>query len=99
MTAHNGRGERWAPVPGWPPQRRAASGQPTMSVAALMLPIVLAGTGFALAVSSATAVNVNTVPRYLIGMASGAGGMLRDSGFAIATPDLSAIALGTRHQH
>jgi MFS family permease len=64
-----------------------------MSVVPLIVPLVIAGAGFALSVSSVAAVTVNTVPRHMIGMASGANSMIRDLGFALAPAVLGAIAL------
>jgi MFS family permease len=64
-----------------------------VSVAPLIAPLIIGGAGFALSVSSVAAVTVNTVPRQLIGMASGANGMIRDLGFALAPAVLGAVAL------
>lgn len=64
-----------------------------VSVAPVIVPLIIAGSGFALAVSSVAAVTVNTVPRHMIGMASGANSMIRDLGFALAPAVLGAVAL------
>lgn len=64
-----------------------------VSVAPVIVPLIIAGAGFALSVSSVAAVTVNTVPRHMIGMASGANGMIRDLGFALAPAILGAVAL------
>ncbi len=65
----------------------------TVSVGAVLAPLVVAGAGVAFSVSSVAAVTVNTVPRRMIGMASGANSMLRDLGFTLAPSVLGAIAL------
>ena len=57
------------------------------------MPLLLVGTGFALALSSVTAVAVNTVPNHLAGMASGSTSMLRDFGFTLGPAVVGAIAL------
>lgn len=64
-----------------------------LSVAPLIAPLILVGIGFAFAVSSVTAVAVNTVPNHLAGMASGTASMFRDLGFALAPTVLGTIAL------
>jgi MFS family permease len=64
-----------------------------LSIAPLVLPLVLAGIGFALAVSAITAVAVNTVPNRLAGMASGSTSLLRDFGFTLGPAVIGAIAL------
>ena len=64
-----------------------------LSVAPVIVPLVLVGTGFALALSSVTAVAVNTVPNHLAGMASGSTSMLRDFGFTLGPAVVGAIAL------
>jgi MFS family permease len=63
------------------------------SIAPLAIPLGIAGVGFAFAVSSVTAVTVNTVPNRLAGMASGTSSMLRDLGFTLAPTVLGAVAL------
>ena len=64
-----------------------------LSVAPVIVPLLLVGTGFALALSSVTAVAVNTVPNHLAGMASGSTSMLRDFGFTLGPAVVGAIAL------
>ncbi len=64
-----------------------------MSVAPVIVPLLLVGTGFALALSSVTAVAVNTAPNHLAGMASGSTSMLRDFGFTLGPAVVGAIAL------
>jgi MFS family permease len=63
------------------------------TIAGLAVPLVLIGIGFALAVSSVTAVAVNTVPNGLEGMASGSTSLLRDFGFTLGPAVIGAIAL------
>ncbi|MET9368901.1 MFS transporter [Streptomyces griseoflavus] len=60
---------------------------------AFVAPSLLIGTGFALTVSSVTAVALNSVPRHLAGMASATTNMLRDLGFALGPVVVSAVAL------
>jgi MFS family permease len=64
-----------------------------LSVAPVIAPLLLVGTGFALALSAVTAVAVNTVPNHLAGMASGSTSMLRDFGFTLGPAVVGAIAL------
>jgi MFS family permease len=64
-----------------------------MSLAPVITPFILAGSGFALTVSSVTAVAVNTVPNHLTGMASGTTNMLRDFGFTLGPAIVGAVAL------
>jgi MFS family permease len=64
-----------------------------MSLAPVIIPFILAGSGFALTVSSVTAVAVNTVPNHLTGMASGTTNMLRDFGFTLGPAIVGAVAL------
>lgn len=64
-----------------------------MSLAPIAAPLVLAGIGFALAVSAVTAVAINTVPNHLAGMASGTTSLLRDFGFTLGPAVIGAIAL------
>jgi MFS family permease len=64
-----------------------------LSVAPVIAPLLLVGVGFALALSSVTAVAVNTVPNHLAGMASGSTSMLRDFGFTLGPAVVGAIAL------
>ncbi len=71
----------------------AATPATNLSLAPVIIPFILAGAGFALAVSSVTAVAVNTVPNHLAGMASGATNMLRDFGFTLGPAIVGAVAL------
>lgn len=64
-----------------------------LSLAPVIVPFILAGCGFALAVTSVTAVAVNTVPNHLTGMASGSTNMLRDFGFTLGPAIVGAVAL------
>ena len=64
-----------------------------LSLAPVIVPFILVGAGFALAVSSVTAVAVNTVPNHLAGMASGSTNMLRDFGFTLGPAIVGAVAL------
>jgi MFS family permease len=64
-----------------------------LSLAPVIVPFILTGAGFALAVSSVTAVAVNTVPNHLAGMASGSTNMLRDFGFTLGPAVVGAVAL------
>lgn len=64
-----------------------------MSLAPVVLPFVLVGSGFALALSALTAIAVNTPPTHLAGMASGTTNMLRDFGFTLGPAIIGAIAL------
>jgi MFS family permease len=64
-----------------------------LSLAPVIVPFILVGAGFALAVTSVTAVAVNTVPNHLAGMASGSTNMLRDFGFTLGPAIVGAIAL------
>jgi MFS family permease len=66
---------------------------PGESLAVVLVPFILVGSGFALAVSSVTAVTVNTVPNHLAGMASGTTNMLRDFGFTLGPAIVGAVAL------
>ncbi|MGW0854728.1 MFS transporter [Streptomyces sp. NPDC002690] len=56
-------------------------------------PALLIGVGFALTVSSVTAVALNSVPLKLAGMASATTNMLRDLGFALGPVVVGAVAL------
>lgn len=64
-----------------------------LSIAPVVLPLLVVGVGFALALSSITAVAVNTVPNHLAGMASGSASLLRDFGFTLGPAVIGAIAL------
>jgi MFS family permease len=64
-----------------------------LSLGPVIVPFILVGGGFALAVSSVTAVTVNTVPSHLAGMASGTTNMLRDFGFTLGPAVIGAVAL------
>jgi MFS family permease len=71
----------------------AGAPAPGVSLAPVIVPFILAGAGFALAVTSVTAVAVNTVPNHLTGMASGSTNMLRDFGFTLGPAIVGAVAL------
>lgn len=60
---------------------------------AFVAPTLLIGIGFALTVSSVTAVALNSVPPHLAGMASATTNMLRDLGFVLGPVVVSAVAL------
>ncbi len=64
-----------------------------MSLMPIIAPLVLVGIGFAFALSSVTAVAVNTVPNHLAGMASGTTSQLRDFGFTLGPAVIGSIAL------
>jgi MFS family permease len=64
-----------------------------LSLTPVIVPFVLVGCGFALALSSLTAVAVNTAPNHLAGMASGTTNMLRDFGFTLGPAIIGAVAL------
>jgi MFS family permease len=64
-----------------------------LSLAPIVAPLVIAGIGFALAVSSVTAVAVNAMPNHLAGIASGSTNMLRDFGFTLGPAVIGAVAL------
>ena len=64
-----------------------------MSLAPVIAPFILVGSGFALALSALTAVAVNTAPNHLAGMASGSTNMLRDFGFTLGPAIIGAVAL------
>jgi MFS family permease len=64
-----------------------------MSLAAVIAPLALVGIGFAFALSSVTAVAVNTVPSEYHGMAAGTTSQLRDFGFTLGPAVIGAIAL------
>ncbi|QNP65748.1 MFS transporter [Streptomyces genisteinicus] len=61
---------------------------------AFVAPALLIGAGFALTVSSVTAVALGSVPPHLAGMASATTNMLRDLGFALGPVVVGAVALG-----
>ncbi|MFF5343670.1 MFS transporter [Streptomyces althioticus] len=63
------------------------------SLTPFLLPSALIGVGFALTVSSVTAVALNSVPQQLAGMASATTNMLRDLGFALGPVVVGAVAL------
>ncbi|MFE7985193.1 MFS transporter [Streptomyces cellulosae] len=63
------------------------------SLTPFLLPSALIGVGFALTVSSVTAVALNSVPQHLAGMASATTNMLRDLGFALGPVVVGAVAL------
>ncbi|MER5278007.1 MFS transporter [Streptomyces sp. NPDC002809] len=60
---------------------------------AFVVPDLLIGIGFALCVSSVTAVALDSVPPQLAGMASATTNMLRDLGFALGPVVVGAVAL------
>ncbi|MFI9605139.1 MFS transporter [Streptomyces sp. NPDC052043] len=60
---------------------------------AFVAPALLIGVGFALTVSSVTAVALNSVPPKLAGMASATTNMLRDLGFVLGPVVVGAVAL------
>ncbi|MFE0675867.1 MFS transporter [Streptomyces sp. NPDC058867] len=62
---------------------------------AFVVPALLIGVGFALTVSSVTAVALGSVPGQLAGMASATTNMLRDLGFALGPVVVGAVALST----
>ncbi|MFG3021583.1 MFS transporter [Streptomyces sp. NPDC048254] len=62
-------------------------------LAAFVAPALLIGVGFALTVSSVTAVALNSVPPRLAGMASATTNMLRDLGFVLGPVVVGAVAL------
>jgi MFS family permease len=64
-----------------------------LSIARTLAPLALVGIGFAFAVTSLTAVTVNTVPRHLAGMAAGTTSLLRDFGFTLGPAVIGAVAL------
>jgi MFS family permease len=64
-----------------------------LSVGPIIPPLLVVGIGFAFALSSVTAVAVNTVPNHLTGMASGSTSLLRDFGFTLGPAVIGAIAL------
>jgi hypothetical protein len=59
----------------------------------MIAPLALVGIGFAFAVSSITAVAVNTVPIHYAGMASASTSLLRDFGFTLGPAIVGAVAL------
>src|SRR5205823_6229397 len=63
------------------------------AISSIVVPLLVAGIGFAFSVSAVTAVAVNTVPNHLTGMASGSTSMLRDFGFTLGPAVIGAIAL------
>jgi MFS family permease len=64
-----------------------------LSIAPLVAPLLITGTGFSLALASVTSVAVNTVPNHLAGMASGTTSLLRDFGFTLGPAIVGAVAL------
>ena len=64
-----------------------------LSIAPMVAPLILVGIGFAFAISSVTAVAVNTVRIHLAGMASATTSLLRDFGFTLGPAIVGAIAL------
>lgn len=64
-----------------------------LSIGPVIAPLALVGIGFAFAISSVTAVAVNTVPNRFTGMASATTSLLRDFGFTLGPAIIGAIAL------
>ncbi|TXS43677.1 MFS transporter [Streptomyces sp. OR43] len=64
-----------------------------LDLSAFVVPDLLIGIGFALCVSSVTAVALDSVPPHLAGMASATTNMLRDLGFALGPVVVGAVAL------
>jgi len=64
-----------------------------LSLAPVVAPFILVGSGFALALTALTAIAVNTAPNHLAGMASGSANMLRDFGFTLGPAIIGAVAL------
>ncbi|MFF1923413.1 MFS transporter [Streptomyces sp. NPDC058221] len=64
-----------------------------LDLSAFVVPDLLIGIGFALCVSSVTAVALDSVPPQLAGMASATTNMLRDLGFALGPVVVGAVAL------
>ncbi|WP_405902222.1 MFS transporter [Streptomyces sp. NBC_00656] len=64
-----------------------------LDLSAFVVPDLLIGVGFALCVSSVTAVALDSVPPHLAGMASATTNMLRDLGFALGPVVVGAVAL------
>ena len=64
-----------------------------VAVGPLVGPLALVGIGFAFAISSVTAVAVNTVRVQLAGMASATTSLLRDFGFTLGPAIVAAVAL------
>jgi MFS family permease len=65
----------------------------TQSVSSLVPPLIVAGAGVAFALTSVTAVIINTVPNHRAGMAAGWASLLRDFGFTLGPAVVGAIAL------
>ncbi len=70
-----------------------------LSIGPIIAPLVLVGIGFAFAISSVTAVAVNTVPARLTGMASATTSLLRDFGFTLGPAVIGAVALSRAASH
>lgn len=66
-----------------------------LDLTAFVVPHLLIGVGFALCVSSVTAVALDSVPPQLAGMASATTNMLRDLGFALGPIVVGAVALSS----
>jgi MFS family permease len=81
----------------------AAAPTTDLSLAPIVVPLIAAGVGSALALSALTAAAVNTMPNHLAGMASATTTMLRDLGFTLGPAIVGAVALsraaGTIQQH
>jgi MFS family permease len=66
-----------------------------LSIVPIIVPLIFVGVGFAFALSSVTAVAVDTVPNHLEGMAAGTTSQLRDFGFTLGPAVIGAIALSS----
>ncbi|MBV9207221.1 MAG: MFS transporter, partial [Actinobacteria bacterium] len=71
----------------------ASQSASSLSLAPSLAPLALVGIGFAFALSSVTAVAVDTVPNHFAGMASGTTSQLRDFGFTLGPAVIGAVAL------
>jgi MFS family permease len=71
----------------------AATPATNLSIAAVAVPLLIAGVGFKLSVTSITVVAVNSVETSKAGMASGATSMLRDFGLTLGPAIIGAVAL------
>ena len=68
-------------------------GVSSLSIGPIVAPLAVVGIGFAFAISSVTAVAVNTVRIQFAGMASATTSLLRDLGFTLGPAIIGAIAL------
>ncbi len=71
----------------------ASQSASSLALAPSLAPLAIIGIGFAFALSSVTAVAVDTVPNHFAGMASGTTSQLRDFGFTLGPAVIGAIAL------